>query len=236
MKQLWQKIVLKIDALSLRERAIIFAAAIVILVTLFNTALLDPQFEKQKQLSQKVKQTQAQVAALQAEIQQKLKVRAVDPDVGNRTRLEQLKQQSNRMQTELLDMQKGLVSPDKMPQLLDDILKRNGKLTLLSLKTLPASNLNSAVTVDAKDAGKAGAIATRSATPGAPGIDAVYKHGFEIVLQGGYLDMLNYMAELEALPWRIFWGKAKLSVEEYPKATLTLTLFTLSLDQKWLNL
>lgn len=236
MKQYWQKMVQKVDALSLRERVIVFAAAVVILVALFNATLLDPQFEKQKKLAQRVSQTQAQVTAIQSEIQQKLTRQAVDPDVGNRTRLQQLKQRSNRLQTELLDMQKGLVSPDKMPQLLDDILKRNGKLNLLSLKTLPPSNLNTPVAVEAKDAGKPGAIASPNTIPGAPGIDSVYKHGVEIVLQGGYLDMLNYMAEIEALPWRIFWGKAKLSVDEYPKATLTLTLFTLSLDKKWLNL
>jgi MSHA biogenesis protein MshJ len=57
----------------------------------------------------------------------------------------------------------------------------------------------------------------------------------EIVVQGGYMDMMNYMAALEAMPWQLFWGRAKLSVDEYPNATLTLTLFTLSLDKAWLN-
>ena len=33
-----------------------------------------------------------------------------------------------------------------------------------------------------------------------------------------------------------FVGNAELTVDAYPKATLTLTLFTLSLDKKWLNL
>ncbi|HWV63216.1 MAG TPA: hypothetical protein VN019_06290 [Oxalicibacterium sp.] len=43
MKQSWQKLVLRIDALTLRERAIIFAVAVLILITLINAVLLDPQ-------------------------------------------------------------------------------------------------------------------------------------------------------------------------------------------------
>ena len=55
-------------------------------------------------------------------------------------------------------------------------------------------------------------------------------------MRGTYLDMLRYMAQLETIPMQVFWGKARLEVEEYPQATLTLTLYTLSLDKKWLNL
>ena len=43
MKQSWQKLALRIDALSLRERVIIFAVAVLILVLLINAVLLDPQ-------------------------------------------------------------------------------------------------------------------------------------------------------------------------------------------------
>jgi MSHA biogenesis protein MshJ len=58
----------------------------------------------------------------------------------------------------------------------------------------------------------------------------------EIVLQGSYLDMVSYMAALEALPVQLFWGKASLDAQQYPNSRLTLTLYTLSLDQKWMKL
>jgi MSHA biogenesis protein MshJ len=34
----------------------------------------------------------------------------------------------------------------------------------------------------------------------------------------------------------LLWAKAKLETNDYPQSTLTLTLYTLSLDKKWLNL
>jgi MSHA biogenesis protein MshJ len=48
--------------------------------------------------------------------------------------------------------------------------------------------------------------------------------------------MVDYMGALEALPAQLFWGKAQLQVEQYPTVRLTLTLYTLSMDPKWMKL
>jgi MSHA biogenesis protein MshJ len=32
----------------------------------------------------------------------------------------------------------------------------------------------------------------------------------------------------------MFWGKTEMRVEEYPHITLTITLYTLSMDQTWM--
>jgi MSHA biogenesis protein MshJ len=242
MKQQWQRIALKIDALMLRERAIIFAMAALILIVLINTALLDPQFAKQKQLTQRIKKDQSVIAGLQAEIQQKMALQAQDPDKADKARLQQMKEQAAQMQDALLDTQKGLVPPDRMSALLEDILKQNAALHLVSLKTLSASPLTEQANAEVKPAdGILSSIKEKvdgkaKDALGSPGVGSVYKHGVEIVVQGGYLDIMNYLTQLEAMPWQLLWSKAELKVDEYPRSTLTLTLFTLSLDKKWLNL
>lgn len=238
MKQYWQKLALRIDALSLRERAIIFAMAALILVMLINTALLDPQFKKQNQLSQRIRQEQSQIVGIQAEIQQKVKAHEIDPDKADRERLQQLRAQIAQLNTALQDMQKGLVSPDKMAELLESILKRNSSLRLVSLKSLPPTSITESLAAqDKTTSGKTEAASAASASgSGKTVADAIYRHGMEVKVQGSYLDMLNYMAALEGTPWQLLWGRAELNVDEYPKATLTLTLYTLSLDKRWLNL
>jgi MSHA biogenesis protein MshJ len=78
-----------------------------------------------------------------------------------------------------------------------------------------------------------------SAAPAAPPPkppDLLFRHGVEITLSGSYLDMIAYMEALEALPTQLFWGKAEFEVENYPNARLTLTLYTLSMDKKWMRL
>lgn len=243
MKQQLKQIVQRVDAMTLRERIFMFVTATLGLILLVNWLVLDPQFARQKKLADQVKQNQATMAAIESGIQQTLKSREVDPDASSRERLLRLRQQSAQLQNGLLAMQKGLVPPDKMASLLEDILKRNGKLQLISLKTLPVADINEEPRGASKNAAsKTAETASATVSVAKDDIDAqtatgaIYKHGVEMTVQGNYLDMVAYLSELEAMPWQLFWGSAKLNVDVYPKSTLTLTVFTLSLDKKWLNL
>lgn len=211
-----------------------FAIAALLLITAVDTFFLAPLLSEQKAASQQVTQDQQQIASLQNEIRVRVASHDIDPDGPNRIRLRELKQQSALLHEELLNMQKGLVSPDKMASLLEDMLKRNGRLQLTSLKTLPVTLLNEPAASDAAPAKTANGTATVDKSANQMLRSAVYKHGVEIVVQGGYLDILNYMTDLESMPWQLFWANAKLNAATYPKATMTLTLFTLSLDKKWL--
>lgn len=237
MKQYWQKAALKIDALTLRERVIVFALAAVVIVVAVNLLFLDRQFARQKQLSSQIQSDQLKIDQMRAEMQLTVSNRQ-DPDAASRERLKVVRQEAGRMQQALLNMQKGLVSPDKMTSLLEDILKRDGKLRLISLKTLPVTSLTepSANKAPGAAAGPASNPPAKSQNPDVSASGTVYTHGVEIVVQGSYAQMLEYMKALESLPWQLFWGRAKLEVNDYPTATMSLTLYSLSLDRKWLNL
>jgi MSHA biogenesis protein MshJ len=70
---------------------------------------------------------------------------------------------------------------------------------------------------------------------------AVFKHGVEITVEGRYLDLLDYVSQLEQMPWHVLWSKAALNEEQNPAVTwpanrLKLTVYTLSLDKTWLSI
>jgi MSHA biogenesis protein MshJ len=91
----------------------------------------------------------------------------------------------------------------------------------------------------AKMGGTAGAPATlpvASTVPAPKAREMLYRHGVEMVLQGTYPELVAYMEALEQLPVQLFWGRAQLDAQNYPEVTLTLTLYTLSLDDQWLKL
>ena len=235
MKAWWLKLENRIDALSLRERSMVFLVAALVLVTLFSTVVIDPLAAREKVLSQQMKQDRQQVAALQTEIQARVNAHRVDPDAASRSRLQQLQRESGEIREQLKGMQNGQVAPEQMTAMLQDLLRRDSGLQLRSLRTLPVTVLNEAVTAQVAS----GAAASQ---PGKDGVEqtlprnAVYKHGVQLVVQGGYLDLMRYLSDIEGMPWEIFWEKASLEVNNHPSATLTLTLFTLSLDKKWLNI
>ena len=64
----------------------------------------------------------------------------------------------------------------------------------------------------------------------------IFKHGVELTLRGSYFDMLDYLAQIEALPWQMYWGRLRLEARDYNRPVLTLTLYTLSLDKTWLTI
>ncbi|WP_225984672.1 MSHA biogenesis protein MshJ [Noviherbaspirillum aerium] len=234
MKAYWKKFERLVEARSMRERLMLFAIAALLLVTVADRLFIGPQFASQQQLSQKIKADQLQLDSIHAEIKNRISAHQVDPDAAVKLRLAQLNEQRIQMRNQLEGMQNGLVSPDRMAVMLEDLLKRDGKLRLKSLKTLPVASLAESIDGSAAPAGTPKPAADKAA-PRAAG-ETVYKHGVEIVVEGGYADIAHYLAELERMPWQLFWAGTRLDVEAYPTARLTLTLFTLSLDKSWLNI
>lgn len=223
IKQRIVELAARMDALSLRERGMVFGAAIAVLAFVGHTFILAPQDQKQAGLREQIAQQQAAIAAIDAEITTRVQGAQVDPDAPARTRLGTMKQEMAQLGGQLLALEHGLVPPERMGPLVEGILRANGRLKLVSMRTLPAEPL----------AGP-GADPAAAAQPGdAP---LLYRHGVEVTVRGNYLDMVDYMSALDAMPTRMFWGRAQLDVETYPAARLTLTLHTLSLDRQWMKL
>ena len=63
----------------------------------------------------------------------------------------------------------------------------------------------------------------------------MFKHGVELTLAGTYLDLLDYLREIEALPDRLYWDRLELAVTDHPMVMLKLTLFSVSVDKTWLQ-
>lgn len=254
LQQQWIKLSTKLDAMTLRERAMVFVAVTAAILFLLYTMAVEPMLAKQTALLAQIKQQQNQIAGIDMEITAKAQGFTVDPDAQSRAQLQAARAEIDRIGAALLAVQKGLVAPEKIAPLLENLLNGRGKLRLMAMKTLPVTGMSETFTPPpAPIAAGAGAGAAMPAnlqalstqpptsTP-APVAAApkprelLYRHGVEIVLQGSYLDMVGYMAALEALPVQLFWGKASLDAQEYPNSRLTLTLYTLSLDQKWMKL
>ncbi len=276
----WRAFSARFDALSTRERMLVFAAVAAVIVFGIWLGGLGPLLKQQAELRSRISQQQNNLAGMDAEIAQKITEYQRDPDAAVRDRLRAVNTESAQLSDNLRAMQKGLVAPERMGPLIDAILRANGHLKLVSMRTLPVTSLNepppTAPAPAAKPAESKAAVKDETkakldaihatlekqtqtmnkmaavASPPAPAPAAaapapapsivpkpgslLYRHGVEITVRGNYLDMIDYMAALEGMPTQLFWGGAKLEVEEYPSSRLTLTMYTLSLDPKWLKL
>jgi MSHA biogenesis protein MshJ len=219
MKQHWENLIKKVDGLSLRERALTFAAAAAILIALTKTLFLDPLLVEKNKKSTQLVQQQEKMKAVQAQIDASSQARKDIENSPLHQRVEQATQQLADGDVYLQGLSDRLVAPEKMAELLEQVLNKYGRLQLINMHTLPVAPL----------------------TMEKPGTTAVldkqiFKHGVQMTVRGSYLDLLQYLTELEQLPTQMFWGKVDMKVEKYPEVVLTLTVYTLSLDKTWLKI
>jgi len=236
MKARLLELMARVDALTLRERGLLFAAVAAVIVFIGHTAVLGPIYREQDALREQISQQQNNLMGMDGEIAARVQAFQVDPDAPARKQLQAIQQETAALGDSLLAMEHGLVPPERMAPLVDTILRANARLKLVSMRTLPVESMSS---LGAQAAGTASPPAGAPAAEGsaaAPAPALLYRHGVEVTVRGNYLDMVDYMSALEAMPTRLFWGRAQLDVEAYPAARLTLTLYTLSLDRKWMKL
>ncbi|MDE2117584.1 MAG: agglutinin biogenesis protein [Betaproteobacteria bacterium] len=229
MRQYWEKLVEKIDGMSLRERVLIFAAAAFMLIALIQVLFLDALLAEQKRLSTQVVQQQEKMKEIQALIEASLQARKDDAASPLRQRLSQTRKQLADGDAYLQSRRDRLVQPEKMADLLEQMLNKNGQLQLINLQTLPVAPLvEKTFKPEGAGAGPASAVAEQDRQ--------VFRHGVQITVRGSYLDLLQYLTALEQLPTKMFWGMSRMNVVQYPAAELTLTLYTLSLEKTWLQI
>lgn len=232
MKQRWLELSAKFAALQQREKAIV-AAAVVLAVVMGGASLwVEPAQLRLATLQKQVVKDKGDLQSLRAQVAG-MRAQVKDPDEQNRKSLAEVGAQTAGVERALHGFDDVLVPPEKAPRLLQSLFVRHRGLELVSLQTLPPQPLLGQPA--ARDEGKASAKpdAKAPAQRSAAG-DNIQKHGIEIKIAGGYLDLLAYVAELEQLPHKLLWDSMSLTVRAYPKSELTLTVYTLSLDSIWL--
>jgi len=227
MKEQLQKYFDSIDALSLRERVTLFGAISLVLMVLLQIALIDPVLSRRIAILAQVAQQEDETKAIQIQIQGLVRPDQQDPNALNREKLKQLREQLAQIDRQLEVRQKQFVDPHEMAQMLERMVKKDGKLQLLSLRNLPSARLS--------EAGSGAAAAGAGSAPRAPGARELFRHTVELSVRGSYFDLLEYLAALERLPEQVFWEGIELSVAQYPQSVLKLTVYTLSPSKSWLT-
>jgi MSHA biogenesis protein MshJ len=219
MRKQAEKLFAMVDGATLRERLLLFIALAVVLVAAIDTFFISPVSERDRKLRVTIAGQQAELDTIEKHIRSMVNARGVDPDAPTRARYEELTQQLTLLDAQIAHEQERFTSPDRMSKVLEETLHGSRGVRLVQLKSLPAETLADS----AAPGGAARSEHTRN-----------FRHGFELTVSGTYADLYAYLRTMEKLP-RMYWGKAVLSVDDHPRSTLTLTVYTLSLDRIWIQ-
>jgi MSHA biogenesis protein MshJ len=201
MKQTWQRIAGRIDEMSLRQRAMLFATVSLLVVVFAHVALIEPLLVRQKTLIDRSTRDQSQLTAVRAQIEALLKEQGDGKDPEQLAVVE-LERRLAEMEKTLAVRKGAFVAPDRLPELLKNLLGPGQPIRLESLRTLPAVQVQSGA--------------------------QLYRHGLEMTLRGSYFDLMQYLSDLEKMPARLLWGGVELQVDKYPEVRLSVQVHTLS--------
>jgi MSHA biogenesis protein MshJ len=204
----------RIDALNLRERGMLLAIALLLIWALWHTLLMSPMSERRKQQAQQVEALRNQVGTLNQTVQAMAAESVKDPQAEARLKLEALAAQEREVDRGLGQATSSLIAPQDMGAVLESILARQQRLTLHGLRSLDPEPIDLGADT---------------------GIAPIYRHGMAIEVEGGYLELLQFLHALEGLQWKFIWRD--LQIERQPDAgnRLRLTLYTMSLREGWLG-
>eukprot|EP00825_Cyclidium_porcatum_P031701 TRINITY_DN3361_c0_g4_i1.p4 TRINITY_DN3361_c0_g4~~TRINITY_DN3361_c0_g4_i1.p4 ORF type:complete len:227 (-),score=22.07 TRINITY_DN3361_c0_g4_i1:829-1509(-) len=224
LRQSWFRLNDRYLALSRRERTLVALALVLGPLLIGYSLFVDPQSNRLKVMESTLATEGAAAARLQAEVANLQQQLAIDPDAGRKADLAALNGERDKLDEQLRQFSSVLVRPEQMNGLLESLLARQAGLSLVSLKTLAPQSV---LPVEEVKEGEA--------KPLERSFD-LYRHGVEIRLEGGYGQLQAYLSQLEKLQQKLLWGQLNYRVIDYPRAELTLVVYTLSPDRTWLAL
>lgn len=210
MSRSWKQLATRIDALNLRERALLFLSVVAICAALVDWLWLSPARLIYQQATQTFVQQNVELRRLREELQQ----RASQPDPARLGRAE-----LGRLNADMAAANKAIAalarSPQgtmTLPEVLVHFLRRHPNLSLVRTGNV------------GPDASVAGSVPETRAPSSAAA--TLPRQGLELTVAGPYADLVRYVQTLEGAMPDLRWGALKLLAEKQPPE-LSLQVFLL---------
>ncbi len=223
----------RIDELTIRERGMVLLAVLAVMIFLWDTFLISPLDVRQQSLQAKLESKRAEINALSIQTGQLIRKQQQDPNAALREEFQHLRQELTAVDKSINSVAQELVDPVRMAELLRTVINQTDNLNLIGLNGLGVSPLLANHDKQEKVSSDSSGDTAKSSKE--QNIVAAYKHGMQIEFRGGYLQTLEYLRKLEALEWNFFWDRIEFQVENYPDASASIRLYTLSLTSDWIK-
>ncbi len=203
-------------ALSLRERALVLVAGLVLLLGILALNGLKPQLAlvaKDRKALQQQQQALVTLEDSRAQLEARL---ARDPVAELRLAITRLQQQRQQQQQQLHQRTQALVPVQAMAPMLESLLLQTRGLQMQQLKSLPPEPL---LALPDPDQGKSDLN--------------LYRHPLLVKLKGGYLPLLRFLQRAEQLPWQLYWQS--LDFQQGSDGETEIHVYTLGTSRHYLG-
>lgn len=220
----------KLEALSLRERAMALIGVPVVLLLAAEFLVFSPARNQASAARKVAEQKQNEFKALSTAL-------AALPAVAPLPGADQLRSQRDALLNQIDAagrIMAGVNETVDWGTVVRATVSGTPGLTLTQMRTLPSELVFSpsmakpvVAATTATAASAAVRVAASAPRPGATG-DNVYRHRAELTVKGDVGALFRYLQTLQRVPGDLRWDRLQLSVAAYPQASIQLNLHTLS--------
>jgi MSHA biogenesis protein MshJ len=215
MKGNWNEISEKFAALEMREKVIVFAGLLLLTLWISFLYVIEPMTKDIAKAQGTIKTQKDEAGTTQRQIELFLGALGKDPNATINESIKNTQSSIKQMDQQLNELTVNFISPHKMREVLNELLKSDESVKVTDFTSLPAE--------------KVGVDGTSNNTQ-----ITIYQHGIQLTVQGGYYDLQRYMKRLEALPWKFYWKSFAYTVLEHPNAKLEIEITTISTNERFI--
>jgi MSHA biogenesis protein MshJ len=214
----------RVDGLSVRERILIVLTLITLLYFAWENIVFKQVWLSKDTLVSQVDNVGRKIQNVHGQIEHVTSKMKTNNYYDLLKQVKLLKTQNQEMKKQISSLASQLLPPSEMTNMLTHMLQDESKIRIVSMNNIPETPLFD-----------------RSETEGGeeesqdPNQLQVYQHGIQLVIEGEYFDIMNFLENLERIPWKLIWSSLNYKVSDYPNAQVTITLYTLSLHQGWIS-
>jgi MSHA biogenesis protein MshJ len=222
----------KTAALSLRERGILCATSLLVVLMLWFQFSFDGLLVEYRRSVQAAAQADTEMLALTESLTALQTRLGNDPNAPLRVERQTLEQDLQRVAHDIETRLEHLVVPERMADLVGRVLADFRGLRLLGAENLAPTPLELNVGRTKPPAGSAG----NKPSAGVPdeSEQVIFEHGFRMALKGNYFSALEFIQKLEEIEG-FYWRSLRYEVADWPEATIIIHVSTLSLQKEWIG-
>lgn len=239
----------RFNDLTLRERALGFLVLLALVYMIFSLLWLDP-------ITRVTAKVQTTIDSLEQQVGDKTQQIAMATQqisgIGNKEKeqkIAQLQIELEKANQILQEMTAGLIDPDHLAKILEEVLMSADKLTLVKMKTLPSVKVDLGLTFEPVDSSFDESQPIVSDVPEDVQRDVeqadsaeppllehgIHKHTVELTVKGSFKVLHQYLQALEGLDWSFYWEELNYEVEKYPDSIIVLKVYTLTSEEGWID-
>lgn len=205
----------KFAALTQREKVLIFASGMVVILAVLLFLLIEPGIQENGKTRSSIEITRNEVATLRKLQMVYEQALAEDPDASLKQQIAHVDKRMVRLQESFARQLADLILPRQMPPLIEQVFSQADGLKLIEMASISPENI----------------FADNPAMKDVP----LYQHGVILTFEGRYFAVRDFLARLEQLSDKLYWRSMAYHVKEYPTAEVTLEVYTLSTEKAFIG-